>query len=257
LSGCVDVHLQYKIESDGSGTLTWNIEILPQGATLGLTPDKLRTELVRRDRSFQSADVEFREARSPSGNQVLIAVAPFKKVAETSSPGLRASFSKLSNPSKDLFQIAGTGDPLQTSMIRIRADVEMPGRIVRSNADRVEGNMAYFDSLQRGRPLYVESEPSFFDIFSGRSLRTMAVGIFGMLLVLAVYWRFDRRRLAVTAAEDALWTVRPSCSLTSHPPPPKIPKEEFAFDGSGYCPQCGEPLDSGARFCGHCGSALT
>jgi hypothetical protein len=258
LAGCVDVHLQYKIEDDGSGTLTSNIEILPQGVALGLTIDKLEKELKRRDRAFEAPEVEYRQTFSKWGNPVLVTVVPFKKVSEISSPSLRVSLVKTKNTSKHLFRITDRPGSVP-AMIRIRADVEMPGRITQSNADRVEGNVAYFDSVTGSRLLYVESEPSYFDLFNGRSIGAVGIALVGMILVLGVYWHFDRRRPRDDTEESAPSPVRDYI-------PPDYPEEPFPaedyegdFDAgrpSAFCPQCGERVESGTRFCGQCGHAL-
>jgi hypothetical protein len=243
LVGCMDIQIRLVVHPDGSGIVTWNFEIPPETAALGITSARLKAELLK-DKNFIRPEAQIREGRAPNGNQTLMATVPVQDVSQISSSDFRVAFARLPDGKKCSFNVTGNNDPLKAATARIRMDVEMPGKIISSNADQVTGNVAHFTTVFRPEALYVEAETS---RFAFGDIQIIAVS--GALAVLAstVVWALRRGRekqLAQVAGAPGGRGVGSGAGT---------PAVEPAFV---YCGECGTQNRSSSRFCRRCGGGL-
>jgi len=243
LVGCMDIQIRLVIRGDGSGIATWNFEILPQAAAFGVTAAKLKAELLK-DKNFKRPDAQIVEGRAANGNQTVTATVPFENLSEISSRDFQVAFAKLPDGNKCSFRLTGNGDLLKAAMVRIRMDVEMPGKIISSNADQITGNVAHFATFFRPEALYVEAEAS---RFAFGDIRIIAGSTALVALALTVMWAFRRGRekqgIPAAAAPIAGGLGGAARTATAQP----------AFV---YCGECGTQNRSSSRFCRRCGMEL-
>lgn len=241
LAGCIDIQIRLVVHADGSGIVMWDFEIAPETAALGVTAAGLKAELLK-DKNFRRPDAQIREGRAANGNQTLMATVPVEDVSQISSSDFRVVFARLPDGKKCSFNLTSNNDALKTAMVRIRMDVEMPGKIVSSNADQVTGNVAHFATVFRPEALYVEAETS-----SSALGDTRIIAGSGALAVLAftVFWAWRRRQgKQLTQVAGTPGGVGSAAGTSAVEP---------AFV---YCGDCGAQNRSSSKFCRRCGGGL-
>jgi|GEM_PF-6558673 len=243
LVGCMDIQIRLVIREDGSGLATWNFEIPPQTAALGVTAASLKAELSR-DKTFKRRGAQILEGRAANGNQTVTATVPFQDLSEISSRDFQVVFARLPDGNKCSFNLTGNNDPLTASMVRIRMDVEMPGKIINSNADQITGNVAHFTTFFRPEALYVEAETSRF-AFGDPGIIAGSAAL--LALVFTAVWILRRNRgkpVGLAAAAPIAGRIENTAGTATVQP---------AFV---YCGECGTQNRSSSRFCRRCGREL-
>ncbi len=246
LCGCLEVELRLQMKRDGSGVARWRVEILPQAAVLGLTAAQLKEQL-RSHKNFSLPGVRFVEGRAGNGNEVLTVIVPFRDVKLISGRDFVVNYSESSDRKRWVLSVKVKEDSSAAGILRVRMVVEMPGKIVRSNADQVSGTVAHFSNLFRGELLYVESTKSswVFERFS------VAVGVLGILVLLGMgIWAWRRRLASQTAVFGELLGGpgrRGDAEL--------VPRTRRGIYGI-YCAGCGAHNRPDAKFCRRCGMQL-
>lgn len=234
LVGCVDVRLRMSLRGDGSGSAQWRVEIWEATAAAGMTAAALKQKMLE-DRSFHRPGVRFTTERTSSGREVLTVTLPFASVAELNDQSVEARFDRESERCRFNLRIR-ENNPL----FPVPAEIEMPGRIVRSNADEVSGRIARFRNALRPHGVFVESEVEM----------VPSVYVFGLAAV-----------VISVATAFALWRrSAKGTSLAGHPLSVEREKEA-AVSGERttatvYCGYCGTANREAFRFCKRCGAAL-
>jgi len=231
LTGCMDVQIHLVVHSDGSGVETYQVEIQPDAAALGLNAASLKQEILKNPAS-KRAGVQITDGRAPNGNQTITMVVPFQDAAQISDSSHQVTFRKLPDSHRCLLRLNPVGFAPGMAMVHITLDVEMPGKITDSNADQISGNVAHFTSFPRPQALYVESETS---LFGWGNLGVMA-GLGGLAVAVAALWLW-RRSQAI-----------PQITYVS---------ASRGDAGAAVCGQCGTQTRQGSHFCRKCGVALS
>lgn len=228
LTGCVDIDIATKIDRDGSGMQTWQFE------TSALVASQLK-EFIQNDPYFQKLPGKIQE-QFREGKYELTWEVPFKDIKELEenwhlyhfeTRGLfrkRYSYSEVwdvTNGSrlKELNKKVGSLVP-----ITVKVSVAVPGNIVDSNADRTEGNVAYWDipvnELASAKTLTIHSEE-----WNRALLLIAGVILFFALIGVAVVGLLSMRKPKVAGAATV-------------------------------CASCGNVLPSGSTFCNRCGAKV-
>jgi ribosomal protein L40E len=239
LISCMDIHIRLSIRGDGTGAVTAQYEILPEGAALGLTAARLKGELSN-DAFLKKHEARITVGRAPSGNEMVTAVVRVNNVNDLNGWLYKVSYDKSSDGSKCAFRLAGNNDVMP--MVKVRLDVEMPGRILRSNADRVTGNVAHFDTFFRSEPLYAEAEVPRFAFIDVRIVAA-AAGI--MLLAAILMWAIRRNQIDSNSPAAAVPASANKSASVVTANPMLI-----------RCFECGAQNQAGTRFCRQCGKRL-
>lgn len=233
LAGCPDVRLRVNLRGDGSGSAEWRVEIWESAAAAGLTAVALKEKMLEDD-DFKKPGVRFATGRSPNGREFLTVTVPFANVAELNDESTQTSFARESGRCRLSLRIR------HSAPFPVSAEITMPGRILRSNADEVRGRIARFGNVLRPDGVFVESE-------AARTALPQVLALAGVLVcavAILVLWR--RRAKGMASSRHSL-SLEPELSAT---PPgeggsPKV-----------FCGDCGTANRAGARFCRHCGAAL-
>lgn len=223
--GCVDIQVKTRIDSDGSGTQYWKF------VTTALLAGDLKKQ-IESDSFFSKHGKlkdEFKE-----GEYILTMEVPFDKVEELKASGRDVQFTStgffrstctykeiwnqnLRDPNSVLTKRAESIVP-----VSMKVSVVMPGKIIDSNAENVDGASANWNlSLQdftQPKTLFVTS----------RNWNVATLIALLMLVSTAVAFSF----LFLNPAGRRILGKKP------------------------LCPACQSAVPSGSSFCNHCGAAL-
>lgn len=230
LCGCLEIDVHTKMESDGSGKQVWKLTtsaLLAQEAKR-----RLESHPFFRDNHARIWD-EFRE-----GDYILFAEFQFDDVNTVQNDDMEIRFEKsgwlkqtfsYTETWKRSFSESGLLTKQAGGLIpaRLNITVEMPGKIIHSNADQTDGSTARWSfpitDLVTSKLLQVESESWNWNLLI--FLLAFPVVIFsGLIFLMMSYYR------------------------KAHA------KESSANTFS--CPGCGFRVSSGSIFCNSCGKRL-
>jgi hypothetical protein len=225
LAGCVDIQVKTRLNSDGSGTQYWKF------ITTALLASDLKKQ-IESDSFFSKHGKlkdEFKE-----GDYILTTEVPFDSVDQLKASGRDVQFSKtgflrstcaykevwnrtLEDPNSIFTKRAQSIVP-----VTIKVSVVMPGKILDSNADTIDGSTALWNvSLQdfgQGKTLVVRS-------------RSWNIATMIALIMLVT-------------------TVAGLSVFFFHPVGKKILGDRF------LCPECKSVVPGGSSFCNRCGASL-
>jgi rRNA maturation endonuclease Nob1 len=223
LTGCVDIEVRTRIEDDGSGKQNWKF------VTTALLASELKKQIA--SDPFFSRHGNFKD-EFKQGDYILSMEIPFDKVEELKSPGHEVRFKRTGffkttcMYSETWKQNVQDKQSLLTKRaesivpVTIKVSVLMPGRIVDSNAETVDGSTARWSlSLQ--------------DISEQRLLTaTSKHWNTAMLISLAMF--------VSTAVALGLLLLSPAVKR----------KPQLS------CPACKRTVPEGSSFCNRCGANL-
>jgi ribosomal protein L40E len=233
LCGCeirMDVHLR----ADGTGTANVACYLSPSDQAMGATAADIKQALA--EQFEKRPDVKITQGSSSGGVQYVKATVPFSNVQELASAQSGVyQYEKQANGDRCTFRILNFS--LAGAMMPVQFELQMPGKILASNADSVHGNVAHWsDAALRRIPtwnassegLYAESETT--GMFPYPLVLLVLVSMVAIGLVL--YLLRSRRVKSVQAIAS---------SVTSPAKP---------------CPNCGAQNRPQAIFCLKCGTRL-
>jgi hypothetical protein len=164
LAGCVEVEVHTKMDRRGQGVQTWHFE------TTALMAGEIQKK-IENDPFFRKGKKLLEEFKD--GDFIMVLEYPFKKVNELSYKGrdiqwtcsgwFRKKCTYTEVWDKELGDVTGplargAGDMIP---LTLRVSVEMPGKIVRTNAEETEGSTAKWrfrlGDLAGSKALLVES----------------------------------------------------------------------------------------------------
>lgn len=224
-TACVDIQVKTRIDSDGSGMQYWKF------VTTALLAGELKKQ-IELD-SFFSKHGKFKD-EFKEGDYILTMEVPFDKVEELKASGrnveftskgfLRSTFSyketwnrNLQDPSSILTKRAESIVP-----VTMKISVVMPGKIIDSNAENIEGSTAFWNlSLQD------ITQPK---TLTATSKRWNAGTLIALLMLVSTAVAFSI--LLMNPAGRQFLSKRP------------------------LCPSCKSAVPIGSAFCNHCGASL-
>jgi len=229
-TACVDIDIKTKINADGSGTQSWKL------TTTALLASQIR-EQVERDPFFnkkgKKTSEEFKE-----GDYTLSIDLPFQDIKELKDKG-HDSFLEKTGLIRKTYNYSETWTPqfgADSALLKRRASsffpvtlkfsVELPGKIIESNADHLEGNVASWNI-----PLS--------DLTQSKSLRAKSVRWNLALIIplaLILIFAFFALALLVILRRKRTPTVLPAAMMD--------------------CPNCHKSIPSGSAFCNFCGGKI-
>jgi zinc-ribbon domain len=230
LSGCVDIDVRTTIHRDGGGIQKWRL------TTTALLAGKLKEQL-RKNPFFRDRMDDLKEEFN-QGSYTLSFQMNFSRVSELDTPGRQVQFErsgwiKRSYSYTEVWKIPQDrssnwlgGESVTLVPSTLKESVEMPGKIVESNADEIVGNTATW-SLH----LQDLSETRTFRVRSSEWNRWIVIPL---LLILA---GIVLLALVVFVAEKR----------SSH---------GTALPATAACPSCGKSVPAGSAFCNSCGAKL-
>ena len=229
LTSCVDIDVRTKIEAGGGGVQNW------QFTTTALLAGKIR-EQVERDPFFRKKNAKISE-QFKEGDFILSVEIPFEEARELNGDDRKVSFESsgllrrhykysetwkrdMNEQARLLWRDAGNFVP-----VTLRVSVEMPAKIVDSDADVVEGNVAKwtipFSDLAESKTLRVEA--------ARWNLWVIGPAALGALLIVI-----------------GIGVVAGSLSRKNSKQPLPVAK----------CSACGAGIPAGSKFCNACGAQL-
>ena len=270
LCGCeirMDVHLR----ADGTGTAHVACYLSPSDQAMGVTAADIKQALAEQFR--KRPDVKITQGSSGGGTQYVKATVPFANVEElASTQSGEYQFEKQAKEDRCTFRIlhfslAGG------SMVPVQFDLEMPGKILATNADSVHGNVAHWsDAALRQIPtsnaasqgLYAESEAT--GMFPYPLVLLVLVSMVAIGLVL--YLLRSRRLKSVQAIASSVTSPAkpcPNCGAQNRPQAvfclkcgTRLPEARATYTAGAerptkLCPDCGAQNRSEVNFCTKCG----
>lgn len=231
LAGCVDIDIKTKINRDGTGTQRWSF------TTSALIGDKLKKE-IENDPYFRRLPGTFQE-EFKEGDYILNWETPFQNVSELEGGWHAVHFEKHGLFRKtysysEVWELkSGTRlDEINKRWgslvpLTLKTTIELPGKIVDSNADVVQDNAATWNirlnELTPAKTLRLQTVE-----WNLRLLIPLGVilllGLIGVLVAMVLSLK-KTRSLPVAA-------VSYTCSNCNRPVPP----------GSAFCNSCGTKL---------------
>lgn len=224
-TGCVDIQVKTRIDSDGSGTQYWKF------VTTALLAGELKKQIE--SDSFFSKHGKFKDEFN-EGDYILTMEVPFDKVEELKASGrdvkftstgfLRSTFSykeiwnrNLQDPSSILTKRAESIVP-----VTMKISVVMPGKIIDSNAESIDGSTALWNlSLQD------IAQPK---TLTATSRRWNVATMIALLMLIS------------TAVAFSILLMNPTGRQMLRKRP--------------LCPSCKSAVPIGSAFCNHCGATL-
>lgn len=174
LAGC-EVHFEFTVNADGSGPAASTIEIEPAEHKAGFTPAYIR-KAMQQDAVQHRQSVEITEGKLANGNEYVKAITSFRNVQELSTrENAKFAFMKAAKDGVITFRMSDPG--MAGALVPLTVQMTMPGRIISSNADFVQGRTARWSNQAVKRfagsqdGLSVTSEPV------GSKLPNAALGI--------------------------------------------------------------------------------
>jgi ribosomal protein L40E len=231
LNGCVDIEIKTKINPDGTGVQMWTI------TTSALLATKVRTQ-VREEPLFKGLKLEFSEEYK-EGDFIIRTRIPFQNVNQLKNNYYEVRLEKdgFFRTTYDYTETWKTGSENGQKLFQntggafapksVKASVEVNGPIVQSNAERMEGQTAYW---------------------------TIPIGEPAQNKVLRVQWaRWNWNRVIVVSLLPLLFVTAMLIVLRGR-------KSEQATDStaarSSLCTQCGAMVPENSSFCHKCGTKL-
>ncbi|HET6267586.1 MAG TPA: zinc ribbon domain-containing protein [Acidobacteriota bacterium] len=230
LCGCVDIDVRTTLQRGGGGIQKWRL------TTTALLASRLKEQLQKnpyfRDR-MDNLKEEFNQ-----GSYTLSFQMHFARVSELESPGRQVQFER-----SGLFRRNYTytetwkipqdkssnwlgGESVTLVPSTLKETVDMPGKIVESNADEIVANTATWtlrlQDLSETRTFRVRSAE-----WNRWIVIPLALILAGILLMALVIFVVEKRAAPRTA-----------------------------LPGASGCPSCGKSVPSGSAFCNSCGAKL-
>jgi ribosomal protein L40E len=271
LCGCeirMDVHLR----ADGTGTANVACYLSPSDQAMGVTATDMKQALA--EQFEKRPDVKITQGSSSGGTQYVKATVPFSNVQELASTQSGVyEYEKQPNGDKCTFRVLhfSLAGP---SMVPVQFELQMPGKILASNADSVHGNVAHWsDAALRRIPtwnassegLYAESETTGMFPYPLALLVLASILSIGILLL---YLLRSKRLKSARASTGAVAGAKlcPNCGAENRPRAvfclkcgtrlPEAQSTQTTDDTARpvkSCPSCGARNRSEVNFCTKCG----
>jgi hypothetical protein len=231
LAGCVDIDIRTKINRDGGGVQRWGF------TTSALIGDKIKKEILN-DPYFQKLPGKIQEEYK-EGDYILTWQAPFQNVSELERGWHAVHFEKRGvfrnvYSYSEVWELkSGTRlDEINKKWgalvpLTVKTTIELPGRIVDSNADLVQDNAATWNIRLN-------------DLTPARTLRLQTVE-WNLRLLIPLVVIVGLGLIGVLVAVLLSMKKSPSRAITAV---------------TSVCSNCNRPVPPGSAFCNGCGAKL-